>query len=95
MRHKEHLSPLTGPFNPGFWDAYQRLGTPDLIILETIESEDSTALIQQLNALETRYIYLEKATEPEYGYNRRIIATTSCPDIGIHKKEYAIMLKEA
>ena len=95
MRHREHLSPLTGPLNPGFWDAYQRLGTPDLIILETIESEDSTALIQQLNALETRYIYQEKAAEPEFGYNRRIIATTSCPDIGILNKEYARLCKEA
>ena len=94
MRHREHLNPLTGPFNPGFWDAYQTVGMPTLTILETLESEDSTTLIGQLNALETRYIYSEKATDPDYGYNRRMIATTSYPEIGILKKEYARLCKE-
>ena len=87
MRHAEHLNPSTGPLNPGFWEAYQTVGTPELAVIETIESDDVTTLIDQLNRQESSYIYKEKATDPAFGYNRRMIATTYSPDISILDKE--------
>ena len=88
IRHAEHLNPSTGPFNPGFWEAYQTVGTPFLTILETIEANDVTDLVEQLNRRETAYIFIEKATDPAYGYNKKTIATTYSPDINILKKEF-------
>lgn len=95
MRHREHLNPSTGPFNPGFWDAYQKVGMPALSILETLESDDLSDLVRRLNALETRYIYRENATDPAFGYNRKEIATTYIPDIAILRREYASLCKKA
>lgn len=49
IRHSEHLNPSTGPLNPGFWEAYQKLGMPVLTVLETVEDDDQTRLIQLLH----------------------------------------------
>ena len=94
MRHAEHLSPSRGPLNSGFWEAYQTVGTPSLSILETIETNDVTALVEQLNRRETVYIYTEKATDPAYGYNKKTIATTYSPDINILNREFDRMYKQ-
>lgn len=88
MRHSEHISPTTGPLNPGFWEAYQKYGEPELTILETVEENDLTKLINELNRLETIYIHAEKATNPQYGYNRKTIATTYIPDNKILINEF-------
>jgi len=95
MRHAEHLNPSTGPLNPGFWEAYQTVGTPVLTVIETIEADDVTALVDQLNRKETAYIYREKATDPAYGYNRKTMATAYSPDINILNKEFSRMCKQA
>lgn len=87
-RHAEHLNPSTGPMNPGFWEAYQTVGVPKLEVIETIESDDVTSLIDQLKRLEFSYIYKEKATDSAFGYNRRMIPTTYSPDLKILDKEF-------
>lgn len=95
MRHAEHINASTGPFNPGFWEAYQSIGEPVLTILETVEADDVTALIDLLNRKETAYIYREKATDPAFGYNRKAVATAYSPDINILNKEFARMCRQA
>lgn len=95
IRHREHLNPSTGPLNSGFWEAYQTVGTPELSILETIESSDVTALVETLNQMETAYIYQEKATDPKYGYNKKKTATASSPDIKILNRVFEDMCKQA
>ena len=95
IRHKEHLSPTVGPLNPAFWKAYQEVGTPTLSIIEAIECDDVTDLVNALNLLETMYIQQERATDPAYGYNRISSGTTSSHDINILNKEYARLCQEA
>lgn len=95
MRHAEHLNPSTGPLNPGFWEAYQRLGMPVLTVLEEIEDEDQTRLIMVLKRLEDVYIYHERATDPACGYNRKSSATTYSPDVNILNKEYSRLCQQA
>lgn len=82
-RHKEHLNPSTGPLNSGFWEAYQTVGEPKLDILEVVEAEDVTAFVDQLNSKETIYISEYRATDPQFGYNRKEIATAFNPDNAI------------
>lgn len=88
MRHAEHINPSTGPNNPGFWDAFQRLGMPNLTVIETIEVDDVEELIDILNAKETYYIRNENATDPRFGYNRMGHAMTYSPSLKILQKEY-------
>lgn len=80
IRHKEHISPVTGPLNPGFWSAYQKFRTVQLEILETIEQENGIALTDALNARETYYIRTLNATNPKYGYNKRSCGTSFSSD---------------
>lgn len=87
IRHREHLNPSTGPLNPGFWSAYQSIGEPTLTILETIESEDLTALVRLLNARETYFIHKENASDPHYGYNHKSVATAYSPETKLLEKE--------
>ena len=95
LRHAEHLNPSTGPLNPGFWEAYQKLGMPVLTVLETVEDEDPTRLIATLAHLENSYIYHEHATDPAYGYNRKPFATTYSPDINLLNKEFTRLCQQA
>ena len=88
LRHREHLNPSTGILNPGFWEAYQTVGEPSLTVLETVEAEDISTLVDMLNIRETTYIILNKATDPRYGYNRMSRATAYSPDRAILNKEY-------
>lgn len=93
-RHKEHLNPSTGPLNSGFWEAYQTVGEPELDILEVVEAEDVTTLIDQLNNKETLYISEYRATDPQYGYNRKEIATAFNPDNAILQKKIREEMKK-
>ncbi len=95
MRHAEHINPSTGPMNPGFWDAFQRLGMPSLTILETIEDEDIDMLVRKLNFLEKDYIQKERATNPQFGYNRIGHALTYLPDAKILQNEFARLCRLA
>lgn len=88
VRHREHLNPSTGPVNKGFWSAYQKLGMPKLQILETIESDDVTELVEVLNRLETAYIFENRATNPKYGYNRVHNGMSHSPDVIALRREY-------
>ena len=94
VRHKEHLNPSTGPLNSGFWEAYQAIGEPKLEILEVVEVEDVTTLVDLLNKKETLYISEYHATDPQYGYNRKEIATAFNPDNAILQKKIQEGLKE-
>lgn len=94
LRHAEHLNPSTGPLNPGFWEAFQRLGMPVLTVLATVEDDDQTRLIATLAHLENGYIYREHATDPAHGYNRSPFATTYNPDINILNKEFSRLCQQ-
>ena len=95
IRHRQHLNPSSGKFNPGFWEAYQSVGEPSLSVLETVESEDMTELIDSLNRLETAFIIEKRAADPRYGYNRMAAGTVSSPDLTILKKEYSRLCSQA
>ena len=49
VRHREHLSPSTGPLNPKFWQAYQELGEPILEIIKEVEENNYLDLTNALN----------------------------------------------
>lgn len=95
MRHAEHINPSTGPMNPGFWDAYQKLGMPELTVLETVEADNIDMLVQILNYKETAYIQNEHATDPQYGYNRMGHSMVYRPEAKILEKEYARLCQQA
>ena len=80
IRHREHINPSTGPLNPRFWEAYQKLGEPELEIVKEIEEESAQELIDALNAYETHFIAKWKSDDPEFGYNVKSKGTTHCPD---------------
>ena len=80
IRHREHISPSTGPLNPRFWQAYQELGQPQLEIVKEIEEDSNQKLIDALNRYETYYIRKWKSDDPESGYNVKSRGTTHCPD---------------
>lgn len=88
MRHAEHINSSTGPNNPGFWEAFQKLGMPEQTVLETIEADDVDSLVYILNNKETYYIHNEKATDPQYGYNRMSHGMVYRPDAKLLQKEY-------
>ena len=80
IRHREHMSPSTGPLNPRFWQAYQELGQPQLEIVKEIEEDSNQKLIDALNRHETYYIRKWKSDNPDFGYNVKSRGTTHCPD---------------
>ena len=94
MRHAEHINPSTGPMNPGFWDAYQKLGMPELTVLETVEADNIDMLVQILNHKETAYIQKEHATDPQYGYNRMGHSMVYRPEAKILQKEYEKLCRQ-
>lgn len=95
MRHAEHINPSTGPMNPGFWDAYQKLGMPKLTVLETVEADTIDMLVQILNHKETAYIQKEHTTNPQYGYNRIGHSMVYRPEAKILEKEYVRLCLQA
>lgn len=86
-RHREHINKSTGPLNPGFWEAYEKFGTAELTVLETVEAESSIELVNILNELETKHIRREKATDPKYGYNKKSYGTSFSPDSKVLREE--------
>lgn len=94
IRHKEHISPVTGPLNPGFWTAYNEFGEAKLEILETVEEENGISLVNALNARETYYISALKATNPDYGYNKKATGTTYSSDKQILDAEFEKIWKK-
>lgn len=81
VRHREHLSQSIGKTNPGFWEAYQRLGEPVFEVIETIEAAREVKLVESLNMAETLYIELYKAADPRHGYNKKSAGTVPSQDV--------------
>jgi len=95
IRHREHISKSIGKTNPGFWDAYQRLGEPRFEIIDTFEEGREVDLINTLNKAETFYIAQYRASEPEFGYNKKSAGTVaSREDSIIHDEFHDIWVKE-
>lgn len=83
QRMREHLDKINGPSNPGFYDAYKRLGEPKLEIL--FENDFTNFLEREvtLASVESYFIDFFDATNPECGYNKRRASSYSP---GIMKK---------
>ena len=79
IRHREHLSPIIGPANTGFWEAYQRLGEPVFEVIETLENESVTDLVDLLNKRESYWIKYYEADKSEKGYNKKSHGTVADP----------------
>lgn len=75
-RHKEHISPISGPANSAFWEAYTKFGTCELETIYTLVADTMEELVARLNAFETREIIENKSYDPQYGYNKRIFGTS-------------------
>lgn len=82
-RMLEHFSKTAGPSNPGFYDAYKRLGKPKYEILFEEDFTNVWELEVTLCGIEKYYINLYNATNPEYGYNKINVSSLSA---GIRKK---------
>ena len=80
VRHREHLNESIGRTNPGFWDAYQRLGEPEFEVIDTIEMEQEVDLVDTLNRAETFYIDQYQASDPKHGYNKKSAGTVASRD---------------
>ena len=83
LRMKEHFDKTAGPTNPGFYDAYKRLGKPDYEILFEKDFTSIWELEVTLCTVEKKFIDLFKATNPQYGYNKRNVSSFSS---GVKKK---------
>ena len=77
LRLKEHLDPVTGPCNSGFWREYQQFKEYKYEIIETIEDSNDDVLVHKLNQLETYYIMKYHAYDPRYGCNKQHRGTES------------------
>ena len=77
LRHREHLDPVTGPCNSGFWKEYQKFKEYKYEIIDTLEEPDDDVLVEKLNQLETFHILRCHAYDPQYGCNRKYRGTES------------------
>lgn len=87
-RHREHFDNTIGKANPEFWEAYQKVGTPEFEVVETFECDRVQDLVQQLNESETQYIQQFKAANPKYGYNVRESAYVAIPRDAVLDAEF-------
>jgi hypothetical protein len=76
QRKRQHIDPISGPANTGFWEAYQRFGKYDFEVLKELEYEDEDILSYYLSLWERGYIYQYKADDPDYGYNKTSFVAT-------------------
>jgi hypothetical protein len=74
-RKREHVDSFTGPANSGFWEAYKRFGKYEYKELYIAENDNVDELVTELNIVETRFIQLLRANNPQYGYNKASFAT--------------------
>lgn len=87
-RKRDHIDPKIGPFNTGFWEAYQQFGTYEYEIIREIESDNEDELIDLLNRWESGYIYQYKSDNPVYGYNRTSYGAVGRKDNALLKRVY-------
>lgn len=88
LRHREHLDPVTGPCNSGFWEEYKKFNQVKYEIIETVEDSNEDTLVEKLNRLETFHIINCHAYEPQYGCNRRYRGTESTDSERILRERY-------
>lgn len=89
QRMKEHIDKINGPSNPGYYDAFKRLGEPEV---EILFEKDFTNILERevtLSSMERYYIDLYAATNPECGYNKRNTSpfTPGAKKIIVEKKD--------
>ena len=53
IRHREHISPVTGPTNGGFWKAYTIFHECKFEIIHQFECDDIEKLVGMLNYAES------------------------------------------
>jgi len=87
-RMRDHINPVTGPTNTGFWKAYQRFGTYKYEVIREIESDNIEELTRLLNGYENGYIHQYHSNNPEYGYNRTSFSTVRSESSKILKSTY-------
>jgi hypothetical protein len=73
LRMREHLTEYIGAANPGFWEAYTEYGTYEYETLMEFDIADIDELVATLNAYETYFINEYKATDPNFGYNKKAV----------------------
>ena len=72
IRHREHISSVTGPTNSGFWKAYSTFKKCKFEIIQQFECNNIEQLVNMLNYAETQLIINYKANDPKYGYNKQM-----------------------
>ncbi len=87
-RKRDHIDPILGPVNSGFWEAYQRFGVYDYQVIREIENDNEDELIDLLNRYESGYIHQYKADNPKYGYNRTSYASVGLESNKILRRVY-------
>lgn len=93
-RRQEHFDPTTGPTNPAFWDAYERMGEPNYEVLEEFDIEDVDELVYILNYVESVYIRKYHADNPQFGYNKKSFGTVSTNTHIILQNKFDKLVKE-
>lgn len=88
QRDREHFDKKIGKANPKFWEAYQKLGKPDFVIIETIEEGRVQDLVKALNEAETKYIEYYNSADSSFGYNVRKRAYVSIPPDKVLEAEF-------
>ena len=88
MRKQQHVSPVSGPSNKGFWEAYQRFGKYEFEVIRELEYEKEDELNHYLGLWEAGYIHQYRATNPDYGYNRMAYPTVRSRDNKILLEKY-------
>lgn len=68
-RKRQHIDPISGPANTGFWEAYCRFGEYEFEVIRELEYDNEDELNYYLSLWESGYIHQYNATNPEYGYN--------------------------
>lgn len=94
LRHKQHISPVTGPSNRGFWQNYQKFGSYKYEIIRTFEETNEDVLVNKLNAAESEEIILHKAYDPAYGCNIRIFGTASTDTQILLEQRFSEIIQE-
>lgn len=77
LRYKEHIDPVTGPCNSGFWKEHQKFKDFKYEIIETVEDSNEDVLVERLNQLETFHIIKCQAYNPQFGCNKKLIGSES------------------
>ncbi len=93
-RKREHINKTVGPTNSGFWEAYKKYGEPQYEVLYEIELDNVDELVSVLNYMETGFIHLYRADNPQFGYNKKSFGTTSTITPTIMRRKFNELCKQ-